>query len=241
MNKHHILSEIKRTAAENGGTPLGTRAFVTKTGIKHGDWFGKHWRSWGDAVREAGFEPNILTPKISEEYLLERYALLARELGRAPAVGDLRMAKRGDPTSPSDVVLTRRFGSYAGIRAKVYEYCSQRSEFGDVLPLVAPRAPVTDGDDDEGSGKQDGTLGFVYLIKSGRSYKIGKTNSVGRRERELAIQLPEKSQRVHAIKTDDPTGIEAYWHNRFASKRAHGEWFTLDADDVAAFKRRKFQ
>jgi hypothetical protein len=28
-------------------------------------------------------------------------------------------------------------------------------------------------------------LGFVYLIKSGRFYKIGRSNAVGRREREL--------------------------------------------------------
>ncbi|MFO0823660.1 MAG: GIY-YIG nuclease family protein [Gemmataceae bacterium] len=88
--------------------------------------------------------------------------------------------------------------------------------------------------------ESEAAMGYVYLIKMGRYHKIGMTNSVGRREYELNLQLPERAELVHVIATDDPAGIEAYWHNRFKDKNTNGEWFTLDAADIAAFKRRKF-
>jgi len=87
-----------------------------------------------------------------------------------------------------------------------------------------------------GTGPQPGV---VYLMKSGRHYKIGRSNSAGRRAYELAIQLPERLETVHVIETDDAIGIERYWHLRFAAQRLNGEWFALTTADVAAFKRRK--
>jgi hypothetical protein len=52
--------------------------------------------------------------------------------------------------------------------------------------------------------------------------------------------VPHELVQVHAILTDDPSGIEAYWHRRFKNKQRHNEWFELSAEDIAAFKRRKF-
>lgn len=89
-------------------------------------------------------------------------------------------------------------------------------------------------EDSNNTGKE--ILGAVYLFKHGKYYKIGKTNDTVRRGNELKIQLPENLDLIHEIKTDDPSGIEAYWHRRFEAKRMNGEWFDLNSADIKAFK-----
>jgi hypothetical protein len=74
MGKGHILDEIRRTAKENGGSPLDRARFQQQTGITQADWFGRYWARWGDALREAGFSPNSLRGPHAEELLLERLA-----------------------------------------------------------------------------------------------------------------------------------------------------------------------
>jgi Meiotically up-regulated gene 113 len=237
MNKQHILDEIKRTAKANGGIPLGHRKFLTETGIKPSDW-DKHWVRWGEAVREAGFTPNLKQEAFDVEWLIVKLIGLTRELGNFPVNGDLRMKARKDSDFPSDKTF-RRLGSMSQIVTKVAEYCRTHDGFDDVLAVCKVKTTADHIQPDEDSKDAEG-IGFVYLIKSGRHYKIGRSNASGRREYELAIQLPEKASLVHEIRTDDPVGIEAYWHKRFESQRKNGEWFELSAPDIKAFKRRKF-
>jgi hypothetical protein len=242
--KAHILEEIKRTAADNGNVPLGIDRFFRETGIKVADWNGKYWSRWGDAVREAGFTPNQFVDAYPSELLLTRLADLCRELGRFPVVPEMRIKRRSDLAFPNDKVFFNRFGAREKVIAALATFCEQRPEYADVAAMCA-QASQNDSSDLDATDAQPADdvvsdLGFVYLLRSGKFYKIGRTNAVGRRERELAIQLPEKCSVVHSIKTDDPAGIEDYWHRRFESRRMNGEWFQLSAEDVAAFRRRKF-
>jgi len=241
MEKSYILDEIRRTASVNAGSPLGWRRFVVETGIKQSDWFAIYWARWSDALREAGFEPNQLTEAYGTSQLLEIYAEFVVELGRLPATADLRLKARNDPTFPHDATFAR-MGTKLQLAQQVASFCRGRNGYDLVADLcdqyVSSRLPNRPSDDS--AQGDDVEFGFVYLMKSGRFHKIGHSNAAGRREYELAIQLPEKLKTIHVIRTDDPTGIEAYWHNRFKDKRKNGEWFDLTAPDVAAFKRRKF-
>ncbi len=237
MTKQHILQEIKRVALANGGKPPGRLSFYKATSIKEQDWFGKYWPRWNDAIREAGFAPNQMQVGYEEVFLIEKLIGLTREIGHFPVKGELRMKACNEPGFPSDKAF-ERLGSKNQRVAKVAEYCRQKNGFEDVIRMCEAASPKTKKDEaPEEESESAEKIGTVYLIKSGKFYKIGKTKSIGRREYDLAIQLAEKPTTMHVIKTDDPDGIEAYWHRRFAAKRKNGEWFDLNASDVKAFKR----
>lgn len=246
MDKQYILAEITRTARINGGLPLGQGKFLKETGIKTSDWSGKYWARWGEAVREAGFEPNQMQSAYDDDMLMESLISMMRELGHFPVRNELRLKARKDPSFPNEKTFARLGGGLGRqLAARVRSYCASRTGYGDVLALCS-NVPVpgefkvdsnikVESDINEGRN-----FGFAYLMKSGRFYKIGRTNAVGRREYELGIQLPERANVIHQIRTDDPVGIEEYWHKRFGAKRKNGEWFDLSTSDVGAFTRRKF-
>lgn len=241
MNKEHIIAEIRRTAIANGGVALGWRRFKEETSIGYYDWYGQFWTRWGDAVREAGFEPNRMSEAYDDQFLLEHLVLLTRRLGRVPTQqGDLLLAAKNDPTYPSEKVF-RRLGSKPQRASRVIAFCEANPGHDDVAALWREVPVGKQQTDPDGAGSMTSAVGYVYLLKHGsrREYKIGRTNNPLRREGELGIQLPEMVQPVHYIQTDDPPGVESYWHTRFAKKRKEGEWFSLSPDDVRAFKRWK--
>lgn len=121
---------------------------------------------------------------------------------------------------------------------KLLAFCQKNEGFEDVV-VVCKSIVVGLSDDIESHTPSTESDGIVYLLKSGRRYKIGFTKDLDQRIGQLAYQTSEPINKVHSIRTDDPSGIEAYWKKRFAEKCVHNEWFTLTAKDVAAFKRRK--
>lgn len=239
ITKDEILLAIKREAAANDGVPLGKRRFEVVSGIRESQWSGRYWARWNDALAEAGFEPNAWnSPASTEEELLAKLATLAKLLGHYPVSSERKLHRNKDETFPWPNTFEERLGNRESQLAKLRDFALVHEEFSEVYDMVTPLMPTTTT---VPTTKQLalGVIGSVYLMRSGIHHKIGRSNHVGRRSYEVALQLPEKLEIVHEIETDDPEGIERYWHERFSAKRANGEWFNLTDADVAVFRRRK--
>lgn len=239
-SKTLILSEIKRLAGKNGGVPPGRGSFERATGIKQSDWYPQIWLRWSEAQAEAGYKPTQLQTRIDDETVIQNYISLTRELklNRPLVTGEIRRKSRTDKSFPSHTVFNR-FGGKQGLIQAVAAYCQDKSECGDISRILAESDALRKPSKVDDIRSTKVIVGFVYLMKSGRHYKIGRTSSVARRGGELTMKIPVPPKTIHSIETDDPVGVEAYWHKRFANKRGEGEWFELSSEDVSAFKRWK--
>ncbi len=239
MKKGYILKEIDRTAKENNGIPLGRRKFEKETGIRYSDRWEKYWTKWNDALIEAGYPPNKLQSAYDETFLIEQVIALIREIGKFPTVGELRLKAHGS-SFPSRDTIRRRLGGQSELSNKLIVYCEGKPEYSDITEICREVTTTLKEDSEHYSKESDIEFGYVYLMKSGPFYKVGSSRNLERRDYELGIKLPEALKTLHKIRTDDPIGIENYWHNRFKDKRKRGEWFDLSNEDISAFKRRKF-
>lgn len=244
MKKEHILSEIKRTAAENAGEPLGIGRFEEATGIRKQDWYGIFWAKWTDAQVEAGCKPNQFgIPALDEEWMIDKIAEYVRELGHIPTRPELKLRKRDQSDFPNTVTIQRRLGNKAGMVTRILNHCGACEGWTDVVHICQSflgSLTVNNQTDTALLDEPAPEIGHVYLLKHDKAYKIGRSADASRRYKEIRTQMPYKTQEIHVIETDDPVGIEAYWHNRFKDKRLKGEWFELSSADVKAFKKRKF-
>ena len=234
--REQILSEIKRIAKSNGGQAPGRETFKNETGIKPQEWRGKYWARWGDALIEAGFTANELSQKLDLVVVFKKMAEAVRHHSREPTTAEFEMFRHRDPTFPAWKSVINHFASKSDMMKALKKWAETTDGFADVakqLPEYSNRV--------EGNISKTPKDGFVYLIKSGQFYKIGRGDELEKRVKQIRTALPDASVLEHSIRTDDPSGIEAYWHRRFADKRANGEWFKLTLQDVATFKKRKYQ
>ncbi len=236
ISKEHILNEIKRLAEANNGQPPGMQMFATETNIRPHEWRGRYWVNWGSVLKEAGFEPNKWNMRLDSEEILRVVATVTLRIGHVPSEPELMMQRASGENLPSRQTISLHFKRDELLRS-LRMLGQTDAKFARLLTIVPELKPKTFTN----ANTETKNEGWVYLLKSGDSYKIGRSEQLEKRVKQINVALPEAAELFHAIQTDDPSGIEAYWHNRFADRRLNGEWFKLSKQDVAAFKRRKFQ
>ena len=157
------------------------------------------YRSWSD--------PNSKNEKLDEKFVLSKIAAACRHYGKVPAFMEFRLYKKIDKDFPNEKTLLNYFGGKENLVQRVGAWARTREEYKDIAAMI-PDAPAVS--DPQTKAKE----GLVYLIKSGAHYKIGRSDELERRVKEICIALPEAATLVHSIRTDDPAGIEAYWHRQ---------------------------
>ncbi len=231
LTKREIISKIKNIAERDGKVP-GRARFQGETGIKPHTWSGRIWRTWSHALTDAGFEPNELESAHHSDELLRLVTGIAKQLGRFPTTGDVKYEFSRLDGAPSPKTLLSRW-KMTELASAVEDYAERHGE-NEVASFA--RNYVTSHQSKDLQEK-DVATGYVYMQRHSSDYKIGYTTSLNKRGRQIQIELPQEIELVHSILTDDPAGVESYWHKRFAAKRTRGEWFKLTKADIAAFKR----
>lgn len=194
--RDQILNEIRRLAARDGSPP-GRDKFTRETGISPSQWSGVIWARWGDALVEAGYAPNSLQPRRDATSLLREVAVACRSFGRFPSSQDMRLYRRTHPDFPSRAGIPRHFGSINELIHALHQWCDANPDYADVaafLPEETPSSP-SEGPIPPPRGKE----GYVYLIKSGDHYKIGRSDDLERRVKQIKIALPEAATLIHAF------------------------------------------
>lgn len=243
MNRDQLLAAIKRTTEANGGVVPGERAFFAQTQLTRTTLRRAGFPTYGAAVQAAGFKPNELKRSIADDQLFGPLAQLVRDLGHFPTPGERAVARYNDATFAGESALSRR-GKIDPLQEAPLSWCRTRTDFGEVATILESTKPARSVRPTALTSVRP-VVGYVYLMRygaSGRDFKIGHSDNVQRRHAQIDMLSPSDVRVVHSIETDDPEGIEKYWHQRFADRRVKTkEVFRLRPDDVAAFKRRRYQ
>lgn len=243
MNREQILAEIKRMAESNGDVAIGERSFFAQTRINRTVLRRAGFPNYGAAVEAAGYRRNSLTQAYGDNALFTPIARLARELGHCPTYGERAVARYKDPAFPGETSISRRT-KVEPLAQGLLSWCRKQPEFRDVAEFLEASVPLGASKLTEARNRRVVT-GYVYLMRygaHGKDFKLGHSENVQRRQAQIDMVSPHDVRVVHSIETDDPEGIEKYWQERFSGRRIKTkEVFRLTADDIAAFKRRRYQ
>ena len=192
-----------------------------------------------DFLKQLQPAEGIVVGTWNQDELLGRVTALGVCLERGASGARIDWREVGISLKPNPSGRTHwRTKSFFGFAASV----SERYGFAD---LFAERFPELDtfafGNPAQSAGAIRRlptvvTPGFVYLIRSQYGFKIGKTVNMKSRTRLFAVKLPFPISVEHFSWFENYSEAERAQHELFRRKRLEGEWFNLDAADIAHIK-----
>ena len=125
-------------------------------------------------MKYAGLVASHMSEPYDDLLLIQKLVELTQELGHFPVSAEMRMKRRRDASFPSDKVF-ERIGNRKQIRAKLAEFCRIQGGLDDIIRHFDLGASTT-LDHVELSDSPSEENGYVYLLRSGRYHKIGRSN-----------------------------------------------------------------
>lgn len=243
-SKEEILKKIKEWSKENDGKTPGEKVFYEYADFNVYQLHKLGWANYGELVDEAELIPNTFdNTQYSYEQICDLFISAMREKNQWPSRGYLDVKHLNDSSYPSSATFYKKLGLTGDLAQSILDYIGDKDDYDDVknicLPVIEKYA-VSDKSDEAGK-----TVEEVYMYKyknQSQPIKVGRSKDVERRGEEIVIGAHDKAVLIHSIKTDDPSGVENYWHRRFRKsgrEEYNNEWFRLKPEDVKAFKRWK--
>jgi hypothetical protein len=132
MSKEEVLTAIRECANEVGRCPTLVQMRKFKNvGLRT---LRRHFSSYTQALREAGFDPHGSGHRLSLETLFVEWAQIAHQLGRIPSLRDYENHGRH-----SAGPLLTRFGAWSEVPAGLLQFANEKSletEWPDVLEMI---------------------------------------------------------------------------------------------------------
>jgi hypothetical protein len=128
-NQQQILKSIAVMAKRLGRAP-SVSEFVARGGIPKYFVF-RHFRTWNDAVRAAGFRPSRFFARPDDIELLQGWGETVRKLRAVPSRRAYRLRGTHSPRT-----LERRFGCWAALPQAFRNFAEGKPEWADVLALA---------------------------------------------------------------------------------------------------------
>ena len=119
---------------------------------------------------------------------------------------------------------------------RIWEWVSATSDFVEDARTLEELASAKQRIEQEIRRRTFEPDGYIYVLRAGDYYKIGRAKNPDSRIRQLKIQLPFPVEVVYLFACEDYVAAEAYYHWLFASERVNGEWFLMEEHDLAPFR-----